>query len=184
LSLVEFQVQEDITGVKPFFVSNPPIPPILKHDGFAAAALSERSDQMLDGNTSRDRAQPGPSNESKAAADERRMAAWIGTSLVIQGKVISTEDLTINGQVEGTIELGDHSLIIGVGAKIQANLVAKAIVISGTVTGNIRASDKVDLRPTGSVDGDIITPRLVMADGAIIKGRVDARGNGNAPPTR
>src|SRR4029077_8001484 len=136
LPLVEFQVQEDINGGKPFFVSNPPIPPILEHDGFAAA-LSERSDQMLDGNTSRDRAQPGPSAESKAAADERRMAAWIGTSLVIQGKVISTEDLTINGQVEGTIELGDHSLIIGPGAKIQANLVAKAIVISGTVTGNV-----------------------------------------------
>jgi cytoskeletal protein CcmA (bactofilin family) len=183
LSLVEFQVQEDIIGGKRFFVPNPPIPPILEHDGFAAA-LSERSDQMLDGNTSRDRAQPGPA-ESKAAADERRMAAWIGTSLVIQGKVISTEDLTINGQVEGTIELGDHSLIIGPGAKIQANLVAKAIVISGTVTGNVKASDKVDLRPTGSVDGDITTPRLVMADGAVIKGRVDARGgNGNAPPTR
>jgi cytoskeletal protein CcmA (bactofilin family) len=139
---------------------------------------------MLDATTSRDRAQPGPSHESKAAADERRMAAWIGTSLVIQGKIISTEDLTINGQVEGTIELGDHSLIIGVGARIQANLVAKAIVISGAVTGNVRASDKVDLRPTGSVDGDITTPRLVMADGAVIKGRVDARGSGNAPPTR
>jgi cytoskeletal protein CcmA (bactofilin family) len=139
---------------------------------------------MLDGNTSRDRAQAGPSNETKAAADERRMTAWIGTSLVIQGKIISTEDLTINGQVEGTIELGDHSLIIGVGARIEANLVAKAIVISGSVTGNVLASDKVDLRPTGSVDCDITTPRLVMADGAVIKGRVDATGKTHASPNR
>lgn len=139
---------------------------------------------MLDGNTSRDRALPAQPMETKASADERRMAAWIGTSLVIQGKIISSEDLTINGQVEGTIELGDHSLIIGVGAAIQANLVAKAIVISGSVTGNVRASDKVDLRPTGSVDGDITTPRLVMADGAVIKGRVDATGKTNASPNR
>jgi cytoskeletal protein CcmA (bactofilin family) len=139
---------------------------------------------MLDANTSRDRAQTAQPIEPKAAADERRMSAWIGKSLVIQGKIISSEDLTINGQVEGTIELGDHSLIIGVGAAIQANLVAKDIIISGAVTGNVRASDKVDLRPTGSVEGDITTPRLVMADGAIIKGRVDARGNGHVPPTR
>jgi cytoskeletal protein CcmA (bactofilin family) len=111
---------------------------------------------------------------SKAAVDERRISAWIGTALIVQGKVISSQDLTIDGKVEGTIELGDHGLTIGSGAEIKADLVAQTITISGAVTGNVTATSVVDLRATGSVDGDITTPRLVMADGAVIKGKVDA----------
>ena len=111
---------------------------------------------------------------SRGALDERRVSAWIGTALVVQGKVISTQDLTIDGKVEGTIELGDHGLTIGSGAEIKADLVAQTITISGAVTGNITATSVVDLRASGSVDGDITTPRLIMADGAIIKGKVDA----------
>ena len=111
---------------------------------------------------------------SKAAVDERRISAWIGTALIVQGKVISSQDLTIDGKVEGTIELGDHGLTIGSGAEIKADLVAQTITISGAVTGNVTATAVVDLRATGSVDGDITTPRLVMADGAVIKGKVDA----------
>jgi cytoskeletal protein CcmA (bactofilin family) len=108
--------------------------------------------------------------------DERRMSAWIGTALTVEGKVISTQDLTIDGVVEGTIELGNHGLMIGSAAKIKADLVAKTITISGTVTGNVTATSIVDLRATGSVEGDITTPRLVMAEGAIINGHVDAAG--------
>jgi len=111
---------------------------------------------------------------SKAAVDERRISAWIGTALVVQGKVISSQDLTIDGKVEGTIELGDHGLTIGSGAEIKADLVAQTITISGAVTGNVTATSVVELRATGSVDGDITTPRLIMADGAVIKGKVDA----------
>jgi cytoskeletal protein CcmA (bactofilin family) len=84
--------------------------------------------------------------------------------------------LTIDGRVEGAIELGDHSLTIGVGAAVEADLIAQRIIICGAVTGNVLANEAVDLRVTGSVDGDITTPRLVMADGATIKGRVDASG--------
>jgi cytoskeletal protein CcmA (bactofilin family) len=104
------------------------------------------------------------------------VAAWIGKALVVQGKIVSTEDLTIDGQVDGTIELGQHGLMIGSGAAIKADLVARTITISGAVTGNVTASERVDLRATGVVDGDIATPRLLMAEGAIIRGRVDAKG--------
>ena len=131
---------------------------------------------MWNADTSRERAQP----DARQPVDERRMAAWIGKSLLVQGKVISTEDLTIDGRVEGTIELGNHSLTIGVGAAIQADLVAQTIIISGAVTGNVKASVKVDLRSTGSVDGDITSPVLLMADGAIIMGKVEARGTDRA----
>ena len=108
--------------------------------------------------------------------DERRIAAWVGKALLIQGKIVSTENLTIDGSVEGTIELGDHSLTIGAGASIKADLVAQTIIISGAVVGNVRASVKVDLQATGSVNGDIAATLLVMADGAVITGRVDATG--------
>lgn len=118
------------------------------------------------------RAAPG----SPGSIDERRVSAWIGTALTVQGKVISTQDLMIDGRVEGTIELGDHGLTIGSSAEIKADLVAQTITISGAVTGNVTATSIVDLRATGSVDGDIATPRLIMADGAIIKGKVDAAG--------
>jgi cytoskeletal protein CcmA (bactofilin family) len=107
---------------------------------------------------------------------ERRMAAWVGKALLIQGKVTSTENLTIDGRVEGTIELGDHSLTIGAGASVEADLVAQTIVVSGAVVGNILATVKVDLHATASVKGDISAPLIVMTDGASVLGKVDATG--------
>ena len=80
---------------------------------------------------------------------ERRVVAWIGKAVRVEGKVISEEDLTIDGDVEGSIELGGHSLTIGQAARIRADLVAKTVTISGKVNGNVRAVDKVDLRSTG-----------------------------------
>ena len=131
---------------------------------------------MWNGDDARKQVPPGAPSEPKPTLDERRMAAWIGKSLVVQGKVISTEDLTIDGRVEGAIELGEHSLTIGIGAAVEADLIAQRIIICGAVTGNVLANETVDLRATGSVDGDISTPRFVMAEGATIKGRVDASG--------
>jgi cytoskeletal protein CcmA (bactofilin family) len=107
---------------------------------------------------------------------ERRLAAWIGKALLVQGKIVSTENLTIDGSVEGTIELGGHSLTIGPGASIKADLVAQTIIISGAVTGNVKANVKVELRATGSVTGDIAAPLLLMAEGAVIMGGVDVKG--------
>lgn len=120
---------------------------------------------------------PNERTPAERAQDERRTNAWIGKALRIEGRIISQENLTIDGQVEGTIEVGDQSLVIGTGAAVTADLTAKAITISGAVIGNVVASDRVDLTTTGSVDGDIIAPRLSMADGAVIKGKVEIRGN-------
>jgi cytoskeletal protein CcmA (bactofilin family) len=103
---------------------------------------------------------------------ERRMIAWIGKAVRVEGKVISAEDLTIDGTVEGSIELGGHSLTIGEEARIKADLLAKTVTISGKVTGNVKGVEKVELRATGSVEGDITAPRLVMADGATVIGKV------------
>jgi len=105
---------------------------------------------------------------------ERRVVAWIGKAVRVEGKVISAEDLTIDGDVQGSIELGGHTLTIGQDASIKADLLAKTVTISGKVKGNVKAVEKVDLRATGSVDGDITAPRFVMADGATVIGKVQA----------
>lgn len=110
--------------------------------------------------------------------NERRVTAWIGKAVRVEGKVVSTEDLTIDGEVEGSIELGDHSLTIGPDATIKANLLAKSVTISGAVIGNVMAVERVDLRATGSIAGDITAPKFAMADGATVTGKVDAGHDG------
>jgi cytoskeletal protein CcmA (bactofilin family) len=105
--------------------------------------------------------------------DERRKAAWIGGSILVKGDVVSTEDLVIDGQVQGTIELGNHSLTIGPGASVVADLVAKSVTISGTVKGNVMGNAMVELKSTARVEGDISAPKFAMVDGATLVGKVD-----------
>src|SRR3982750_4339484 len=130
--------------------------------------------------TLRERVESTPSTGSKSLGDEKRVTAWIGQGVVVEGRITSAQDLRIDGKVDGTIEVGDHGLIIGASAEVKANLVARAMVISGTVTGNVSATERVDLHATGSVVGDITTPRLIMAEGAFVKGKVSAAGRREA----
>ena len=97
----------------------------------------------------------------------------IGKSVVIKGELNGSEDLTIEGHVEGTIQLRDHVLTIGPNGRIKAQVFAKSVIVLGEVTGNVTASDKVDIRDAGSVDGDIISPRVAIAEGAHFRGSVD-----------
>jgi cytoskeletal protein CcmA (bactofilin family) len=105
----------------------------------------------------------------------------IGKSVVIKGELNGSEDLTIEGQVEGTIQLRDHILTIGPNGKIKAQVFAKAVVVLGEVTGNVTASEKVDIRDNGSVDGDIISPRVAIAEGAHFRGSVDMQRKSGLP---
>jgi cytoskeletal protein CcmA (bactofilin family) len=102
-----------------------------------------------------------------------RDAVNIGKSVVIKGELSGSEDLTIEGQVEGKIELKDNVLTIGANGKIKAQVFAKALIVLGEVTGNVTASDKVEIRDGGSVDGDIVSPRVAIAEGAHFRGSVD-----------
>lgn len=115
--------------------------------------------------------QPALATDQKSP-HEPRTTARIGTSVTIKGDVIGAEDLTIDGQVEGTIALGDHTLTVGVGAAIRAELKARAVVISGAITGNVTATERIEIRETGSVNGDITAPRLSVREGAVLGGRV------------
>lgn len=106
-------------------------------------------------------------------AEERRRANWIGGSITVKGDVVSTGDLVIDGQVQGTIELGDHELTIGETASVVADLSAKSVVISGKVKGNVLGMGRVELKRTANVEGDVTAPKFVMEDGASISGRID-----------
>lgn len=121
------------------------------------------------------------------SASARRDVVNIGKSVVIKGELNGSEDLTIEGHVEGKIELRDHVLTIGPNGRIKAELFAKAVIVLGEVTGNVTASEKVDIRDNGSVDGDIVSPRVAIAEGAHFRGSVDMQRGGKqaaapAPP--
>ena len=105
----------------------------------------------------------------------------IGKSVVIKGELNGSEDLTIEGHVEGTIQLREHVLTIGPNGRIKAQVFAKAVIVLGEVTGNVTASDKVDIRDNGSVDGDIISPRVAIAEGAHFRGSVDMQRKSGVP---
>jgi len=104
----------------------------------------------------------------------------IGKSVVIKGELNGSEDLTIEGQVEGKIELRQNVLTIGPNGKIKAQLFAKSVIILGEVTGNVTATEKVDIRDNGSVDGDIASPRVAIAEGAHFRGSIDMQRQGAA----
>ena len=121
-----------------------------------------------------------PAPRSDVRTNMEKDIVNIGKSVVIKGELNGSEDLTIEGHVEGTIQLRDHVLTIGPNGKIKAQVFAKAVIVLGEVTGNVTASDKVDIRDNGSVDGDIVSPRVAIAEGAHFRGSVDMQRKGAA----
>jgi len=97
----------------------------------------------------------------------------IGQSIQIKGELTGNEDLTIEGKVDGKIFLKDHNLTVGSNGKITADIHAKNVTVVGEVVGNITADDKVEVAETGSMKGDVVAPRVVLADGARFKGSID-----------
>ena len=117
----------------------------------------------------------------ETARQQERDMVNIGKSVIIKGELSGSEDLTIEGQVEGKIELKEHVLTIGPNGKIKAEIFAKVVIVLGDVRGNITASEKVDIRDNGSVDGDIAAPRVAIAEGAHFRGSVDMQKKAEPP---
>ena len=106
-------------------------------------------------------------------APESRGSAVIGKSVMIKGQIFSREDLTIDGEVEGSVELQEHRLTVGPNGKVQAGVKAREIIVLGTIQGNVDASDKIEIRKDAKLVGDIKTARIVIEDGAYFKGSID-----------
>jgi len=122
------------------------------------------------------------------SADERRVVAWIGQSVLFKGTLVSSEDMTLDGRVEGTIEVRDHALIVGPHAEIHADVAARVVTIHGAVAGNVSATFKVEIRETGRVQGNVTAPSIVMVDGAFVRGDISTssvppKAPAQAPPS-
>lgn len=125
-----------------------------------------------------------PEAPQTAKLQPDRGVALIGRSVVINGELNGSEDLTIEGHVDGKVELRDHTLTVGVDGRVKAHVFAKSVVVLGELVGNINASERVEIRENGSVDGDIVAPRVAIAEGAHFRGSIDMQRKGQpASPT-
>jgi len=119
-----------------------------------------------------------PSRETaKPAAEARVDVGHIGKSVVLRGELTGNEDLYLDGEVEGNINLRDHKLVIGPNGKIKATITARDVVVHGKVDGNLSASERVELKRCCSLTGDVSTQRIVIEDGAFFKGAIDIKEN-------
>jgi cytoskeletal protein CcmA (bactofilin family) len=112
-------------------------------------------------------------NMGRTESDTSRGSATIGKAVRIVGQIFSKEDLFVDGDVEGTIELMEHKLTIGPNGKVHAGVKAREVVALGTVQGNVEASDRIEIKKDAKLVGDIKTARIVIEDGAYFKGSID-----------
>lgn len=111
----------------------------------------------------------------KTTDNYRADVAHIGKSVLIKGELSGSEDLYLDGEVEGNILLRDHSLTIGPNGRVRANVQAKDVVVHGKVDGNVSGTDRVELKRSAVLTGDIATQRIVIEDGAFFKGAIDIK---------
>jgi cytoskeletal protein CcmA (bactofilin family) len=102
-----------------------------------------------------------------------RAPAWLGPGLKIKGQISGSEDLHLECKVEGPISLGDHRLTVGQNAHVSGEITASEVVVHGEVSGNLLASDRIEIKKNGSVKGDLMTARIVIEDGAYFKGAIE-----------
>ena len=124
----------------------------------------------------------GRSFESDSAPVRNGGSAALGKNVTVKGQIFAREDLTIDGEVEGTIECHDHRLTIGPNARVQASLKAREVVIHGSIQGNVESTDKIDIKKEAKLVGDIKTSRIVIEDGAYFKGSIDISKGAQAKP--
>jgi len=122
-----------------------------------------------------------PMEPPRADAPRSVDVATIGKSVIVRGELSGSEDLYVDGEVEGSISLRGQSLTIGPNGRVRANLEARNVIVHGRVDGNVIASDRVDLRKSASLTGDISTARVAIEDGAYFKGTIDIQ---KAEPAR
>jgi cytoskeletal protein CcmA (bactofilin family) len=125
------------------------------------------------GSTATPIATPFRSGEPVRETTRSSEIATIGKSVVVKGELSGSEDLVVDGEVEGSITLRGQSLTIGPNGRVRANIEARNVILHGRVDGDIHASDRVELRKSASLSGDITTARISIEDGAFFKGTID-----------
>jgi cytoskeletal protein CcmA (bactofilin family) len=127
---------------------------------------------------------PEPPKKNSVDAFRGDVAAHIGKSVLIKGELSGNEDLYLDGEVEGTVDMSEHSLVIGPNARLRAHISAREIVLHGRVEGNVHGSDRVELKKSCVLVGDISTKRIVIEDGAYFKGSIDLQKDQKIEPQK
>jgi cytoskeletal protein CcmA (bactofilin family) len=107
------------------------------------------------------------------AITEHDETGWLGSSLQVKGEITGTEDLLIDGAVDGLIHLDDWKLTVGTAAKVTADINARDVVVYGTVKGNVRAKGRIEIKKDGSIVGNLTTAQIMIEDGADFKGSIE-----------
>jgi cytoskeletal protein CcmA (bactofilin family) len=103
--------------------------------------------------------------------------AWIGQNVTVEGKITSRQDIRIDGHVAGSIEVGEHEVVLGVGCTVKANLNARTVIVGGTVNGDVVATERIQIQSTGVLVGDVVSPRLIVQEGGQLQGKADIAGH-------
>jgi cytoskeletal protein CcmA (bactofilin family) len=114
-----------------------------------------------------------PARNPQAAPEGANANAILGKSVTIKGQIIGREDLIIDGEVEGDIDMANHRLTIGPAANVRAGIKARELIVYGAVQGRVETTERTDIRSQGSIVGDVKTARIAIQDGAYLKGAVD-----------
>jgi cytoskeletal protein CcmA (bactofilin family) len=116
---------------------------------------------------------PESNRRDTSVSSQGRMQAIIGPSIILKGELSANEDLMIEGQFEGTVNLQDHCLTVGANGKVKAEIQARQVVVLGSVNGNVNARDKIEVRRSGNVTGDLTSASISIEEGAYFKGSID-----------
>jgi cytoskeletal protein CcmA (bactofilin family) len=108
---------------------------------------------------------------------ERRQVAWIGQRVKVEGNIISDQDIRIDGSVHGSVEVGQHEVVLGAGSEVKADVSARSVLVGGKIEGDVTATDRIQIQSTGILLGDVVSPRLIIQDGGMIRGKVDVAGH-------
>ena len=114
-----------------------------------------------------------PNEPQRSMPAAERGGAKLGAGLRVQGEISGNEDLLIDGAVEGHVHLGERRLTVGPTAKVTADIQAREVIVFGNVKGNLRATDRIEIKKDGSVVGDLTTARIMIEDGAYFKGSIE-----------
>ena len=118
---------------------------------------------------------------SGEVSTERRQIAWIGQGVTIEGRINSNQDIRIDGHVQGSIEVGEHELVLGPGSEVKANVSARSVLIGGTLNGDVTVTERIQVQSTGVLIGDVVAPRLVIHDGGVLRGKAEVAGTRQKP---
>lgn len=107
---------------------------------------------------------------------ERRQVAWIGQGVTIEGKIVSSQDIRIDGHVHGSIEVGAYELVLGAGSEVKGEVHARSVLVGGKLEGDVTVTERLQIQTTGTLLGDVVAPRLIIQDGGLLRGKADIAG--------